>query len=94
MRVTFSATGPLRKMVSSEGMLLDLPAETRIRDALFAVCEQLGEQAAKTLLDDEGGLQRGVLMFLNNEMVPRNGANRALQDGDELTAVMSVAGGS
>jgi hypothetical protein len=93
MHVAFSATGPLGTMVGNEWLLLDLPTQTTIRTALVAACEQLGNQAMKRLLNDDGELQRGILLFLNNKLVPQNGGDRTLKEGDELTVLISTAEG-
>lgn len=93
MHVAFSATGPLGTMVGNDWLLLNLPAQTTIRTALFAAREQLGDQAVKTLLNDDGELQPGILLFLNNNLVPQNGGDRTLKEGDELTVMISTAEG-
>ena len=93
MKVTFSATGPLKHMVSSEGMVLDLRDGARVRDALSVASAQLGEEASNRLFHDEGGLQPGVVVVVNDELIRRSGGDRELSDGDELTIMMPVAGG-
>ncbi len=92
MQVTLSGTGPLKRAVSEEGLLLDLPAGARLRDALSVASEQLGD-AGSVLRDHGGQVQQGLVVFLNDEMVRRNGGDTELKDGDELTVLMPVAGG-
>ena len=92
MNVTVSGTGPLKRAVSGEGLRLDLPEGAKVSDALSAASQRLG--TAGSALQDEGGhVQRGVVVFLNDEMVRRNKVDIELKDGDELTVLMPVAGG-
>ena len=94
MKVTLSATGPLKHMVSSGGLVLDLREGSRVRDALSAASAQLGEEATSRLFQDEGGLRAGVVVVVNDELIRRSGGDKELSDGDELTIMMPVAGGS
>ncbi len=92
MKVTFSATGPLKHMITSGGLVLDLGDGARVRDALTAASAQLCEEATSRLFHDEGDLQPGVVV-VNDELIRRSGGDRELSDGDELTIMMPVAGG-
>ena len=92
MHVTLSGTGPLKRVVSEGGLLLDLPAGASLRDALSLASEQLGD-AGSVLRDHAGQVQPGVVVFVNDEMVRRTSADTQLNDGDELTVLMPVAGG-
>lgn len=91
MRVTLSGTGPLKRMVS-EGLSLDLPAGARVRDALAEAGARLGDMAP-VLQDEQGGTRPGIVVFVNDQMIRRNGVDAELSDGDELTVLMPVAGG-
>ncbi len=91
MRVTLSGTGPLKRMVS-DGLSLDLPPGARVRDALAEARARLGD-LAPVLQDDEGQTRPGIVVFVNDQMVRRNGTDIELSDGDELTVLMPVAGG-
>ncbi|MDQ3680442.1 MAG: MoaD/ThiS family protein [Actinomycetota bacterium] len=91
MQVTLSGTGPLKRMVR-EGLSLDLPTGARIRDALTEASARLGDMAP-VLQDEEGQTGPGIVVFVNDQMIRRNGADAELSDGDELTVLMPVAGG-
>ena len=93
VKVNFSATGPLKHMVSPDGLVLDLRDGARVKDALAVASTQLGDEATSRLFHDEGDLRPGVVVVVNDELIRRSGGDRELQDGDELTIMMPVAGG-
>lgn len=91
MRVTLSGTGPLKRMVS-EGLSLELPTGASVRDALAEASTRLRD-LAPVLEDEQGRTRPGIVVFVNDQMVRRNGTDAELSDGDELTVLMPVAGG-
>ncbi len=91
MRVTLSGTGPLKRMVS-DGLSLELPPGASVRDALAEARTRLGDMGP-ILEDEEGRTRPGIVVFVNDQMVRRNGTDTELNDGDELTVLMPVAGG-
>ncbi len=92
MQVMFSATGPLKRMLTQGELVLEVPPGTKVAGALQEVVEKLGDQAA-SILPDEGTLRRGIVVVVNDEMLRRDGADHELHDGDQLTVLMPVAGG-
>lgn len=92
MQVTFSATGPLKRMLNQGELLLEVPPGTKVAGALEEVVQKLGQQAA-SILPEEGTLRPGIVVVVNDEMLRRGGAEHELHDGDELTVLMPVAGG-
>ena len=94
MLVNFSASGPLKRAIAEAGGLqLDLPAGANVRDALVAASESLGTAGA-LMRDDAGHLRTSLVVFVNDELIRRNGIDNEVHEGDELTVLMPVAGGS
>ncbi len=94
MNVTLSATGRLKQKVGDAGLVLDLPAGAKVRDALQAASGRLEGEETIILPNEAGEIRSGIVLLVNDEMIPRNAVDRPLNDGDEMTILLPMAGGS
>ena len=62
-------------------------------EVLTEVAEPLGEKFRSTLFDGDASLSRDVVVCLNERMVER-GQRVTVQDSDEVSLLMPLAGGS
>ena len=87
-------TGSLlaNKAIGNGGQLvLQLLAGTSVREALHAASECVSGKSSALLPGSQDS--PGVLIFLNDEMIRRDGEYRQLEDGDELILLPAVSGG-
>ena len=94
MNVRLSATGRLKESFGDEGVLVELPSTATVGDALVAARERVGVTGFDLSLDEAGRLPPGVAIVVNDEMLPRGRADAALADGDQVTLLLAVAGGT
>jgi MoaD family protein len=82
---------PLQKFTKNQATLeCDGGTINELMDSLEQSCPGIKAR----LCDDQGNLRRGVNFYVNSEDIRfLDGANTALNDGDEVSIVPAVAGG-
>ena len=92
MAVTVRVPTPLRRLTDGQGEV-EVEAKT-VREAI----EKLDQQYPgfkERLLDENGELRKFVNLYLNDEDIRfLKGADTELKDGDVLSIVPAIAGGS
>ncbi len=92
MAIIVRVPTPLRRLTNGQGEV-EVEAKT-VREAI----EKLEEQYPgfkERLLDEKGELRRFVNLYLNDEDIRfLKGADTELKDGDVLSIVPAIAGGS
>lgn len=92
MAITVHIPTPLRPMTGNEASV-ECSGDT-VGAVLGALAEQYPD-VRERLFDADGNLRRFVNFFLNGDNIrDGQGADTAVQDGDELSIVPAIAGGS
>jgi len=91
--VEFLSLPFLVKMIGSKTITLDFSGKTA-DDLIHELGAKYGAGARKFLLDETGHLDMSLAMTVNKEWVRQNQMDRALHEGDRVTIMMLVAGGS
>ena len=91
MAITVKIPAQLRAVTGGEG---EIEVEgTTVREALDAVFEQ--HQDLRERITEDGGLRRFVNVYVSGEDIRfQEGLDTALSEGDEVTILPAVAGGS
>ena len=92
MTVKVRYSGQARTAADAAGESLALDGAPGVPGLLRALAERHGEPLRAMLLDAAGALQPALLVFVNDEQVPR-GEAPALKDGDEVTIMAPISGG-
>jgi molybdopterin synthase sulfur carrier subunit len=83
---------PLQKLTANQG---EISASGLTLKEVLADLEKQFPGMKERLYDDKGGLRRFINFYVNNEDVRfMNGETTALKDGDEVSIVPAIAGGS
>ncbi len=91
--VEFLSLPNVVRKVGSKSVLLDFSGTT-VRDLVREVAEKYGSEVQKFLLDETGNLDMTLSLLINKqEWIRHNQMERPLQDGDQVTIMMLVAGG-
>lgn len=93
MPATVKVPTPLRRMTGGAD-LLETPRGT-LREALDQLDKQFPGLKARLLDDQTGDIHPFISIFINGDDVRyMRGLDSALKDGDEVTIVPAIAGGS
>jgi molybdopterin converting factor small subunit len=91
--VEFLSLPNIVRIVGSKSVLLDFSGTT-VNDLIREVAEKYGRDVQKFLLDETGKLDMTLALMINKqEWIRHNQMERPLQDGDQVTIMMLVAGG-
>lgn len=92
MNVTVRIPTPLRKLTDGAGEVVVEADDVR---GTVAALEAAYPGFAERMLDDDGNLRRFVNVFVRDEDVRfQDGLDTAIDDGDVVSIVPAVAGGS
>jgi molybdopterin converting factor small subunit len=83
----------LKRRAGIRGETLSLPDGSQIGDALWEMAERHGPKLREMLFTHDGEVAPHLVVFCNSKLVPRNRAEFALADGDELMLFPATSGG-
>jgi molybdopterin converting factor small subunit len=91
MKVTVKYMAQIKQAagVGSEQVELDQPCS--VQELVAGLAERRGQPLRKLLLDERGGVQPTVLLFVGDSQV--EGDRLQLKDGDVVTLLSPIAGG-
>lgn len=91
MKVVFSTNGQLRDDLGTEALRLEFPAAAGLKEIVEEVASRIPAGARNLLLDENGNLQDGLMIVVNDEMIFEGEDN--IQDGDHVSILLPMAGG-
>ena len=83
----------LKRRAGTRGETLELPDGSQIHDALQEMSARHGPQLHEMLFTPDGEVAPHLVVFCNSKLVPRDRAEFALADGDELMLFPATSGG-
>lgn len=93
INLEFLSMPTVTKTIGSKSLSLDFPGQT-IEDLMKEVSNRYGQKVRRFLLDESGRLDRTFKVLLNKkEWIRGDQMNKTLNDGDQVTIMMLVAGG-
>ena len=84
----WEAVGKKRELV------VELEEGATILDLVNKLVERYGESLKKILMNEEGGLSSSIIVLINRTEVKKEVEGTVLKNGDEVTFMPPVAGGS
>ena len=92
MAITVRIPTPLQRLTSGKG---EVEAEGKNVNELLADIERQYPGVKERICDEQGQLRRFVNVFVNEEDIRfLQGDQTALKDGDEVSIIPAIAGGS
>ena len=85
-------TGQLRSAVGMSEDSLEFAQPMRLSEVLKAAAEKRGEAARRILLNEDGAVQRALVLMVGGAQVPR-GSDPVLENGAQLTIMTPISGG-
>ncbi|MDE0019842.1 MAG: MoaD/ThiS family protein [Candidatus Poribacteria bacterium] len=85
-------TGQLRSAVGMSEDALEFAQPVRLSEALTAAAEKRGAAARRILLNEDGKIQRALVLMVGGAQVPR-GSDPVLENGAQLTIMTPISGG-
>ena len=93
MRIYFKTFGPLRHILGSTKIEIEVPEESTISSVLERVIE-IGGPSAEKLLFHESKVSGNLVILLNRrDIYALDGQNTAVNAGDEVMLLPHVQGG-
>jgi len=94
MLVRVRGFATLADLMGREGVVLELPEGSCVRDAIRELSKRFGKALEGALLDGGGGLAKFVKVMLNGRDIDfLSGLETPLSNGDELLLFPPVGGG-
>jgi MoaD family protein len=92
MKVVVHYLAHLKQAAGTAREEIELAESCSVAALLPELAARHGESLRRLLLDDQGGLQPTILLFINDTQVADARAVM-LQDGDEIALLSPIAGG-
>lgn len=92
MKLTIHLLGQARQLAPGERLVVDLPDDACVDDAVPSILADANPRLATVLAGDDGKLRRSVLAILRDETIDP-AQNGLLTDGDELSLLPPMSGG-
>ncbi|MBD3405928.1 MAG: MoaD family protein [Candidatus Lokiarchaeota archaeon] len=93
LRVRFKSFGPLKRLLPSSEMYLDIPLDSTVNDVIDRVLE-IGGKEFERLIMNNGKLSGNLIVLVNKTDIDRlDGLDTRLSSGDLVTILPHVQGG-
>ena len=94
MKIHVTYTGQLKAITKTAAETIHLPEdENTVNSLLFQIAERYGESAHMMLVGPNQKTQGALIRFVNNAQITP-GANPKLGDGDSVTLIPPISGGT
>jgi len=94
MQITIQLEAQLRQVAGFESECVELPSGANLPAAVEALAIQHSESLKDRVLNADGQLQRGLLVFVNDQPVAVAAAHqRTLAEGDTVLLCPPISGG-
>ncbi len=95
MKVKVKALADLWEAVGKKReLLVELKDGATVLDLVNKLVEQYGEPLRKILVGEKGGLSDSIVVLVNRTEIGKGAEETVLKDGDEVTFMPPVAGGT
>ncbi|TXT56582.1 MAG: hypothetical protein BAJATHORv1_20172 [Candidatus Thorarchaeota archaeon] len=93
MLIRFKSFGPLRRLLTTSELTLEMPEDATVNDVIHTIIESSGSDA-RQLLYDSGKFSGNFIVLVNKTDVDRlDGLNTRLSPGDQVIVLPHVQGG-
>lgn len=92
MQITIQYEAQARRAAGVGSEALEVEDNSDVSHCIRRAAETHGEQLKPILLDADGNVQSGLLVFLNDSQIGRQEPQQ-LSDGDTLTLMPPISGG-
>ncbi len=93
MKISITYMAQLKTATGTGSEEVELPSSGTTKELVHQLVERHGESLGRMLLDSSGELQPTILLFVNDSQVAK-GSSQPLQNGDKVTFLSPIAGGS
>lgn len=93
MRVKFKSFGPIRRVLASEVLIVDVPDGSTVRNVIDSVLEMGGAELEQIIMEGDKISGNLIIMLNKKDVAKLEGENTAVAQDDEITMLPHVQGG-
>ena len=93
MHVKFKSFGPIRRVLGSSVIEVDVPENATVRQVIDKILEHGGDDLRRLVMNQDNISGNLIIMLNKHDISLLSGENTPVEEGDEITVLPHVQGG-